>query len=173
MAQDLPVGMGMNLARTELIRNANKDFLIKLGNRTMEDMTYQGRWPWWWRRRGMDCSFGNIANIRQAMEAHCRPWERRGWLRYLEIWFEVSLSQDIALKQPKENTKTSFSKHTLFTEFFLVIQAFAPSSAEFLTALGPIKIYRRPKGPAPQVSWVAVAGEWTKGLTSFFSVACM
>jgi len=43
MAQDLPVGMGMNLARTELIRNANKDFLIKLGNRTMEDMTYQGR----------------------------------------------------------------------------------------------------------------------------------
>lgn len=93
-----------------------------------------GRWKIWLIRavdhdgeeEAWTCSFGNIPNIRQAMEAHCRPWERRGWLRYLEIWFEVSLViSRHCLKTTKRKIQRLLFQNTLCSQnFFLVIQAF-------------------------------------------------
>lgn len=137
-----------------------------------------GRWKIWLIRavdhdgeeEAWTCSFGNIPNIRQAMEAHCRPWERRGWLRYLEIWFEVSLViSRHCLKTTKRKIQRLLFQNTLCSQIFFSHPGFLLHQAQnSWQPLVLFKIYRRPKGPAPQVSWVAMAVEWTKGLTFFF-----
>lgn len=146
LAQDFPIGMGMNLARTELIRNANKDFLIKLGNRPMEDVTISAV--------DHDEDAWNVLSV--IYLTYGRQWKLTAPLDKEEGDFDIwKLIRSFAISRHWPDNQREIQRllfqHTLFTELFS-IQAFAPSSAEFVTHLGPMEIYRRPKGPAPQVS---------------------
>lgn len=146
LAQDLPVGAGMNLARTELIRNANQDFLIKLGNKPIEDVTISA-----------------VDHDEEAWTVLSVIYLTYGWQWKLtathekeegdfDIW-KLIRSFAISIHRPNNQREIQrlLFQHTLFTELFS-IQAFAPSSAEFMTHLGPVDTYRRLKGPALQVS---------------------
>lgn len=134
------------LARVQYIRNANKDFLVKLGNKPVKDVTISA----------VDQDEDAWAVLSVIYRTFGRYWKYPGLFDNndgdFDIWKLVRMFA-ISRHWPANKRKISelLFQHHLFMETFS-IRTIAPSSAEVKTHLGPMEIYARPKDSAPQVS---------------------